>query len=66
MNCNICELKYGPVCLTLGGGRTAKTDTSCTLVKYGRTEVGDFAYCKNHEYKFGAASPFGTLGWVGR
>ena len=64
MNCNICELKYGPFCTTLPGGKGyAKTDPDCPLVKSGRTEVGNFMFCDKHRYKFGAGTLYGTLGW---
>ena len=64
MNCNICELQYGPFCTTMPGNhRSAKTDPNCTLVRRGRTKVGDFMYCENHRHQFGPGTPYGILGW---
>jgi len=40
-----------------------KTDNSCPKIRFGRTEVGDFAFCADDAYKFGPGSPNGTLGW---
>ena len=63
MNCDICELKYGPFCISLPFGKGyAKTDPNCNLVRNGRTEVGNFMYCENHRHRFGAGSPYGILG----
>ena len=63
-DCNRCDLKYGPVCLTLPGGRTYVKDTNCSMVKYGRTDVGDFAYCEKDKGKFYPGSIYGALGWT--
>ena len=62
-DCYRCDLKYGPVCLTLPSNTYAKTDTSCLLVKYGRTDIGDFAYCEKDKDKFYPGSMYGALGW---
>ena len=65
MDCNICELQYGPFCTTMPNNkRYAKTDPKCTLVRYGRTEVGDFMYCEHHRNRFGYGTIYGVLGSV--
>jgi len=58
-----CGLKHGPACLTLPSGNSVKIDSSCLKVKYGRTDVGDFAYCEEDKVKFYRGSIYGELGW---
>jgi len=65
MDCDRCKLNYGPVCISLPGGLYGNNylGDNCPRRKTGRTDVGDFVYCDKDEYKFGAGTNYGQLGW---